>query len=265
MFATHNSVVFGRRISRRFSGLTLAAAIGFSAVEVGIAADENSDKAKWSAHAQEVFSAAQKRLQSEPTNNAAAVQFARAGFDRAEFATNDTERAAIAVHCIDACRKLIARDSNSAPAHLYLGMNLGQLAKTKLLGALKIVNEMEREFKTARALDEQFNRGGADRALGRLYFEAPTTLSIGNKTKARHHLQRAAILFPEYPENRLNLAEAYVAWQDKKGLQQELQAIEKIWPAARTNFTGIEWESSWHEWKLRKERLERKAKELMGR
>lgn len=55
----------------------------------------------------------------------------------------------------------VARDPKSAAGHYYLGMNLGQLARTKLLGALKLVDEMEREFKAAVALDERFDH--ADR------------------------------------------------------------------------------------------------------
>ncbi|MCX6930190.1 MAG: hypothetical protein NT154_44320 [Verrucomicrobia bacterium] len=55
---------------------------------------------------------------------------------------------------IAACRLAIMRETNSAPAHYYLGLNLGQLARTKGLGALKLVDQMEREFNRAHDLDE---------------------------------------------------------------------------------------------------------------
>jgi hypothetical protein len=42
-----------------------------------------------------------------------------------------------------------ARAIESAPAHYYLGMNLGQLARTELRRRAQLVKEMEREFKTA--------------------------------------------------------------------------------------------------------------------
>jgi hypothetical protein len=64
-------------------------------------------------------------------SHTAAWQFGRACFDLAEFATNNTERASLAEQGIAACRQAMARESNSAPAHYYLGMNLGQLAETK--------------------------------------------------------------------------------------------------------------------------------------
>jgi len=36
-----------------------------------------------------------------------------------------------------------ARSENFAAAHYYLAMNLGQLARTKSVGALKLVKQME--------------------------------------------------------------------------------------------------------------------------
>lgn len=63
------------------------------------------------ARAQAVFVAAQSQFTNEPTNQIAAWEFARAGFDRPEFATNDTERAALAVLGIDACKTSLATRS----------------------------------------------------------------------------------------------------------------------------------------------------------
>jgi len=86
---------------------------------------------------------------------------------------NDTQRATIAIEAISICRQLVERSPKLPAGHYYLGMNLGQLARTKTLGALKIVNEMEREFKTALLLDARWDYAGADRNLGLLYLQAP--------------------------------------------------------------------------------------------
>ena len=206
------------------------------------------------AHAQAVFASAQKLYENEPTNNVAAWQFARAAFNRGEFSTNDTERAAIAVQGIAACRKLIQRDPKCAQAPYYLGLNLGQLARTKLLGALPLVSEMETSFQKSRQLDENFDHAGPDRFVGQLYLQAPGW-SVGSQSKARKHLQRAAELAPDYPENRLNLAEAALRWRDKKLVQRELEALQKLWPAAKTNFTGADWDAFWADWQPRYDKL----------
>jgi tetratricopeptide (TPR) repeat protein len=236
--------------------LSTAAALRLLA-HPGVAADTNTNQRdRLLTHAQEVFVAAQKLYDREPTNTVAGWQFARAAFNRGEFATNDTERAALAVQGIAACRKTLQRDSKCAPAHYYLGLNLGQLARTKLLGALPLVSEMEGGFKTARQLDEHFDHAGPDRFLGQLYLQAPGwPASVGSQSKARKHLTRAAELSPDYPENRLNLAEASLKWRDKKLVQRELEALENLWPAAKTNFAGANWEGFWADWQPRYDKL----------
>ena len=62
-------------------------------------------------------------------------------------------------------------------------MNLGQLARTRGLSALKLVDQMEREFTRARDLDEHLDWAGPDRNLGLLYGDAPVIGSIGSRTR----------------------------------------------------------------------------------
>lgn len=215
-----------------------------------------SQKQSFVAYAQKVLVEARERFHSNPTNSEAAWQFARACFDRAEFAENNTERSKLAVEGINAMRSLIARERDSAPAHYYLAMNLGQLARTRLLGALRLVDEMEDEFKAAQKLDENISFAGPDRNLGQLYFQAPGwPASIGSRSKARRHMERAAELAPEYPENHLNLIEAYLKWNDRKEAGRELKTLELYWPDARTNLTGRAWAPEWADWERRRQKL----------
>ena len=209
------------------------------------------------------FQQARKRFQTNTNDAEAAWQLGRCCFDWADFAKNDAQRESIASEGIAACRQVIARDPKSAPGHYYLALNLGQLAQTKTLGALKIVDEMEREFKTARDLDAKFDYAGPDRSLGLLYFQAPGwPASIGSKAKARQHLQRAALSAPGYPENHLCLLEAYLKWGDKKSLRRELQLTEGLLPQARKEFTGEAWEQIWVDWDKRWTRIREKTSEL---
>jgi tetratricopeptide (TPR) repeat protein len=194
------------------------------------------------------FNEARERYQKEPENLEAVWQFGRACFDLAEQATNKTERAAIAEQGIAACRKNLEHQSNSAPLHYYLGMDLAELAQTKELGALKLVSQMRHEFSAARDLDEHFDQAGADRNLGMLYRDAPSLISIGNRAKAKQHLQRAVALAPDYPGNRLELLDAYLKWSERAEAQRELKALEDSWPRARTAFSGPAWASSWIDW-----------------
>ncbi len=208
----------------------------------------------FAARAEAEFHRARNQFQSNTNDVTAAWEFARACFNFADFATNDTEHAAIARQGIDASRQAIACGSNSAPAHYYLGENLGQLARSETLGALKIVKEMEREFKTAIRLDGHFDYAGPERSLGLLYRDAPGwPMSIGSRRKALEWLLRAKKLAPGYPENDLNLAEAYLEWHERAAAKRELQALDAVWPAARTNLAGPAWEPSWADWSARRE------------
>ena len=217
----------------------------------------------FAARAESEFHRAQIEFQSNTNVSAAAWKFARACFDFADFATNDAECVVIAQQGIDACRQLIIREPESGPAHYYLAMDLGQLARTKTLSALKMVREIEREFKTAAGLDEHFDYAGPERALGLLYRDAPGwPVSIGGRHKARQWLERAAKLAPHYPENHLNLAESYLQWHDQTSANRELETLDMLWPDARTNFMGEAWERSWNDWSARRDAARKRLNEI---
>jgi len=226
-----------------------------------ISADEAQRK-NFTAHASAEFQQAQTRFQADAANPTNAWLFARAAFNYAEFATSDAQRAALAEQGIAACRQLVARDPKSATAHYYLAMNLGQLARTKFLGALKLVKEMDREFKTAGELDPRLDYAGPERNLGLLYRDAPGwPASIGNKRTARHYSEQATKLVPDYPANHLNLVESYLLWDERDDAKRELKVLDAIWPAARTNLTGEAWAANWDDWATRREAARKKINE----
>jgi tetratricopeptide (TPR) repeat protein len=203
--------------------------------------------------AKKEFERAQSQFQSDKNNPTNGWQFARAAFDFAEFATNDTQRADLANQGIAACRPLVAREPKLATGHYYLAMNLGQLARTELIGALALVKEMEPEFLTAGKLDPQFDHAGPERNLGLLYRDAPGwPVSIGNPSKAQSFLKQAVKLAPDFPENYLHLIESYLKWNELDDAKKELRALDAIWPAAQKNLTGDKWAQSWDNWFARR-------------
>jgi len=218
-------------------------------------ADPTATDAGFAAYAQRSFQAAQAQYRAAPGEATAALKFARACFELAEFATNKTERALLADQGISACQQALAREPKSGPGHYYLGLNLGQLARTKGLSALKLVPQMQQEFKRALGLDAQLDWAGPDRNLGLLYFNAPAIGSIGSRVKARAHFTHAVELAPTYPGNRLNLIEAYLQWRELSNAKSELTALEAAWPIARTNLVGEAWAPSWADWEARLKKL----------
>ena len=226
------------------------------------AVPSQTNMAKYGERLHDIFLTAQTRLKDHPEDPAAAWQFARACYDWADLAESKAQRVDIAEQGIAACRASLARESNSAPAHYYLGMNLGQIAQTKSLGALDLVRQMETEFVSAQAQNPKFDFAGPDRNLGLLYRDAPGwPLSVGNKAKARQHLDQCLLLAPEYPENWLNRIEAKLRWGENSSARDDLKSLDGIWSKARQQFTGSEWQSSWVDWSQRRAKLATQALE----
>jgi hypothetical protein len=107
----------------------LAAAIFLSAA-VGMVFAGESRNPIFAGRAGAEFHRAQAQFQSHTNDPAAAWQFARACYDFADFATNDTERAALAGSGHRRLPAIARARTQIRPGHYYLGMNFGQLART---------------------------------------------------------------------------------------------------------------------------------------
>ena len=201
---------------------------------------------------EQLYVTARTNYLAAPTDADAALRFGQACFNRAEFATNSTQRAALAEEGIAASRRVIAQAPTNGAAFYVLGLNLGQLARTRTLGALKLVSQMEKAFLQAIALDAKFDYAGPHRLLGLLYQKAPGwPASIGSKKKARVHLQKAAEVAPDYADNWLCLLEACLEWDDQAAVRKWLPQAEASMQAAKTKFTGAEWDWTRQDWEDR--------------
>lgn len=246
-------------VGRLFWAAVLAAAVPARA-QVAPTDPKPPGDAQFAKQAEKAFEEARARFNKESNSAPACLAFARTSYDWADYAATNSKRAQIAEEGIAASRKALQMEANSVAGHYYLAMNLGQLARTKSWGALKIVDQMEAEFKVALGLDPKFDYAGADRGLGLLYFDSPGwPLSIGNKSKAHEHLEKALKLASDYPENHLNLVEANLKWGDKKAAVAGLKALTEIWPAVRGKLTGEAWAASWADWGSRRVAAEKKA------
>jgi tetratricopeptide (TPR) repeat protein len=182
-------------------------------------------------------------------NTTSAWKFAQACFEWAEFATNDTQRASLADEGIASAKFAAEMDPKNPAAHFYLAMNKGQLARTKSLGALALVKEMEESFLRSIKLDPTFDHASAHRSLGMLYLDAPGwPASIGNKTKARKQLEKAVEIAPDYPTNHLTLMGAYLRWGEKSALIAAMNRYRRILPKAKDKYVGDLWQNSWRIW-----------------
>ncbi len=218
----------------------------------GLAGFLHAETNDFAARAERAFNGAKVAAHKNPGDNIASILLARVSYAWAEFARDDEAREAVAQTGLAAARAVIARESTNAAAHYWLGMNLGQLARTKTLGALPLVREMEALFHRARVLDPHTDHAGPDRSLGRLYRDAPGwPTSIGSRKKAREHFEHAIRLHPEFPDHQLELLESFAAWGEKKNFQRQLSITEKIIAEAKIKFVGETWASSRADWNQR--------------
>lgn len=246
-------------------GMLLVTAMVLGAEDLWNAGLDEAAKASYRKHAAREYREARTMYQAAPDDVELAWQFGRAAFDLAEVAHNKQERETLAREGIDACRAALVLEPDLAVAHYYLGMNLGQLARVHMLRGLRIITEMEQSFLKTRALDPRVDHGGADRNLGLLYHRAPGwPISMGNKPKGRQHLERAVKLSPDYPENRLYLAEALWDTKHHEAFLDQVQALEILMPKARKTFNPEEWiwAWAWADWNPRWQRLQAQAKTL---
>ncbi len=217
------------------------------------------------AAAERAFDAAKAQFTKNPSDPEAAWRFGLACFDWADLTPTNARRAEVAEQGAAACRHSIQLTPKSAAAHYYLALNLGELARTKKLGALKLVSEMETEFLAAIDWDQKFDYAGPHRSLGLLYSEAPGwPASIGNRTKAREHLRKAVELSPDYPDNALTLIDALLKWNEKSAAQLHIPSTQEVLERARKSLTGDKWEASWRDWNRRWEKIQAKMSETSG-
>jgi len=240
--------------ARQFLGIAVTGVFLCGARAV-LAADTNAPTGSL----ESAYQQAHQQFQADTNNADIAWKLARASFDMSTLQKVPAAEAKYAEEGIAAARRSLALNTNSAPAHYYLGMDIGQLADTKRnLSALRMVKDMEREFTAARDLDKHFDYAGPDRNLGLLYRDAPSFGSVGSRSKARQHLEEAVSLAPEFPENRLNLLEVYLKWDYRPEAQKQFAELEKMWPAAQKQFTGAAWETSWTDWNKRLDAVKKK-------
>lgn len=216
----------------------------------------------WSNLARSNHVAATAAATNNPSDTTLAWKLGRACFDLAEYATNDDQREKLAEQGIATCRAALQKEPASAPLQYYLAMNLGQLARTKTLGALKLVREMEALFFQARVLDETFDAAGPDRCLALLYLEAPGwPTSIGNKRKALTHCRRAVQIAPAYPGNQLSLVKILIQNHDWSAAETEWASLIATWDGNLKAFTGPEWGATRQEWESSRASLERRLEQ----
>jgi hypothetical protein len=100
----------------------------------------------------------------------------------------------------------------------WLGAALGVQARERPATGLSALSKIEAAFKRAADGNPEMEEAGPDRALALLYLRAPRwPRGPGDPEQGLEHARKAVALRPDYPPNRLALAEALAAAGDAAG------------------------------------------------
>lgn len=117
-------------------------------------------------------------------------------------------------------------DPNRPEAHYWYGLCL--LKKAQKAGGISAYFHAKkgiRELETVRSASPSYDHGGASRVLGLLYCLAPGWSPFGDIDKSIRLAEESTRIDPEYPLNRLYLADAYLKRGDKTAAAREYRKL----------------------------------------
>lgn len=126
---------------------------------------------------------------------------------------------------IEGARRAVALKPREPEGHFWLAANLGTFAEQAGLRAgLRHRAEIKRELETVLALDPSFQRGSADRALGRWYSKVPRLFG-GSRDKSVEHLERSLVYDPDSAASLSFLADTLLEAGRRDEARQVLQRV----------------------------------------
>jgi tetratricopeptide (TPR) repeat protein len=127
-------------------------------------------------------------------------------------------------------KKAIQLSPERAEGHYWLGVDNGVYGEAKgVLNSLFLVKPIKDEMNKVLAIDPTFDDGGADRVLGRLYYELPGLFGGSNK-KSLEHLLKSRDMGPRVGLTRIYLADTYLALGNVQKAREELEFVIAMEP-----------------------------------
>jgi len=127
-------------------------------------------------------------------------------------------------------KKAVSLGPDKPEGHYWLGVNYGTYGEAKgVLKSLSLVKPIKEEMKKVLAIEQGFDDGGADRVLGRVYYELPGFFG-GDKKKSLEHLLKSKEMGPRVGLTRIYLADTYLALKDVAKAREELEFVIAMEP-----------------------------------
>jgi tetratricopeptide (TPR) repeat protein len=127
-------------------------------------------------------------------------------------------------------KKAIELGPDRVEGHFWLGVNYGVYGEAKgVLKSLSLVKPIKEEMRRVLEIDPAYDRGGADRILGRVYHEVPG-IAGGSEKKSLQHLLKAVEYGPRVGLNLLYLADTYISLDRIGDARKTLETILTMEP-----------------------------------
>jgi len=164
------------------------------------------------------------RLKQNPRDFESAWKIARAKYWLGGRAPQ-AERKVLLEEGITAGRAAVAIEPNKPEGHFWIAANMGALAESfGMRQGIKYRGEIKNELLLVLKLDPAFQKGSADRALGRWYFKVPGLFG-GSSQKSEEHLRKSLTYDPNSSASHFFLAETLIDRGKKDEARAELRKV----------------------------------------
>ena len=162
------------------------------------------------------------RLKADPRDFESAWKLSRVTYWLGGHEAQEAARRKALERGIEAGRQAVAIHDNRPEGHFWIAANMGSLAESfGLRQGLKYRGDIKRELEAVLRLDPSFQKGSADRALGRWYFKVPGLFGGSNK-KSEEHLRKSLTYDANSTVSHFFLAETLL------DLNRKAEAIEEL-------------------------------------
>jgi hypothetical protein len=176
------------------------------------------------ANARQALAIWESRLAAEPRDYESAWKVARATYWLGTHLPEAERRAALE-RGVRAGTEASSIEPNRPEGHFWTAASMGALAESfGIRAGLKYRGAIKRELEAVLRIDPGFQKGSADRALGRWYFKVPGLFG-GSKKQSELHLRRSLAYDPQSTASLYFLAETLIELDRKDEARGELRKV----------------------------------------
>jgi tetratricopeptide (TPR) repeat protein len=182
------------------------------------------------AKAKEALAKYQGALAAAEDAYGASWRLARVKYWIGDHTADNTVKKQIFQQGIDYAKKAIELGPDKVEGHFWLGVCYGVYGEAKgVLKSLFLVKPIKEEMQRVLEIEPAYDKGGADRILGRVFHEVPGLFG-GSEKKSLEHLLKAVEYGPRVGLNLLYLADTYISLDQIDKARQTLEYILTMEP-----------------------------------